>query len=100
VGTLWWRGNDSEDANSESTEGQGTEDAQAEVQYHKDITSIEAETEIAPLREWVTSFRPGDVVQVFVKAKYADWAIHVRRVEVEIKGVRAVSLPRRSTIPK
>jgi hypothetical protein len=100
VGSLWWRGNDSENANPESGEAQGTEDAQAEVEYHKDITSIVAETEIAPVREWVTSLRPDNVIQVFAKAKYADWTIYVQRVEVEIKGVHAVSLPRRSTISK
>jgi hypothetical protein len=40
------------------------------------------------IRNWLAQLQGGDVIQVYPKARYPGWVDFVRRVEIEIKGVR------------
>jgi hypothetical protein len=41
-------------------------------------------------REWLLALKPGDVIQVFAKARYPGWENHVRHMKIELFGNESV----------
>jgi hypothetical protein len=40
----------------------------------------------AAKKEWLLALKPGDVIQVFAKAKYRGWQNYVRYMRIELYG--------------
>lgn len=72
----------------------------ASTQFHTHVNVWNAQDPDPEIREILASLRPGDCVQVYSKAAFVGWANFIRRVEIEIQGVTALTLPRRPTFPK
>ena len=72
----------------------------ASTQFHTHVNVWNAQDPDPEVRVLLATLRPGDCVQVYSKAAFAGWANFIRRVEIEIQGVTAPTLPKRPTFPK
>jgi hypothetical protein len=60
----------------------------ASRQWRTHVNTWDVHDSDQSIRNWLAQLQGGDVIQVYPKARYPGWVDFVRRVEIEIKGMR------------